>query len=211
MNLLKFTSRLLKVSSVLSAVCVIAATYPANAQESRSQNITGEGFQGGCTLDGNVSLQSGPSFRSTSIGATTGAIDTIKVHSTESHNGLWSWITVHGVEDINAWVDSDQLYDCEGPELHKDIPYAQAREFILSQGWRPVEVDPDNAFTMFGVDYLISLGFTEVVDCSGTGIGLCFLRFYNTQGEILNVYTANNNPGWNGPNVYSWRRVSPQL
>lgn len=201
MNFLKLTSRLLKISSVLSAVCVIAATYPANAQESRSQNITGEGFQGGCTLDGNTSLQSGPSFRSTHIGATTGAIDTIRVHNTEIHNGLWSWVTVHGTEDTNAWVDSDQLYNCEGPELYKGVSYAQARAFILSQGWRPVEVDPNNAnaVTRFGVDYLIRLGFTEAVDCSGTGIGLCFLRFYNTQGETLDVSTTGNNPDWGGP------------
>ena len=209
MNLSQLTSRLLKVSSVLSAVCLLATTHSAKAQEAQWQNVTGEGFRGGCTLDKGVSLQSGPSFRSTYIGATAGAIDTVRVHDTERHNGLWSWVTVHGTEDINAWVDSDQLYNCEGPELYEGIPYNQAREFILSQGWRPVEVDPNDAVARFGVDYLISLGFTEAVDCSGTGIGLCFLRFYNAQGETLDVSTTGNNPDWDGPKIYSWRRVSP--
>lgn len=209
MNSSKLASCLLRPFPVLSVAFALATAHPAEAQEARWQNITGEGFQGVCTSDDSISLRSGPSFQSTYLGAITDNVDTIKVHATENHDGLWSWVTVYGAKDTNAWVDSDQLYNCESPELYKRAPYAQAREFILSQGWQPVEVNPDNAVTRFGVDYLISLGFTEVVDCSGTGIGLCFLRFYNTQGETLDVSTTGNNPNWGGPKVYSWRRVSP--
>lgn len=209
MNSSKLASHLFKIFPALSVTCLLAMTYPAKAQETRRQNVTGEGFQGICTLDDSVSLRSGPSFRSTYLGATAGAVDTIKVHGTENHNGLWSWVTVYGVEDIDAWVDSNELYNCEGSSLYKTMPYVQARAFITSQGWRPVEVDIPSSPARFGIDYLISLGFTETVSCSGTGIGLCVLRFYNTQGEVLDVLTVGNNPNWGGPKVYSWYRVSP--
>lgn len=209
MNSSKFASCLLKVSPILSIACALATAYPAKAQEARWQNVTGEGFQGVCTLDDSISLRSGPSFQSTYLGATTDAVDTIKVHGTENHNGLWSWVTVYGMEDTDAWVNSDELYNCQGSNLYEAMPYAQAREFILSQGWQPAETDSRNPYAMPGTNYLISLGFTEAADCSGTGLGLCVLRFYNSKGEVLNVSTANNAPDWGGPKVYSWRRVSP--
>jgi hypothetical protein len=44
------------------------------------------------------------------------------------------------------------------------------------------------------IDHFIEKGYTEVVDCSGTGLGLCLFKFRNATGQTLSVTTANNAP-----------------
>ena len=54
------------------------------------------------------------------------------------------------------------------------------------------------------IRYLFSnRGYQEVVDCSGTGLGLCRFEFRNEKGEMLVVVTANNQPGQE-VSVFSW-------
>ena len=56
------------------------------------------------------------------------------------------------------------------------------------------------------IDRFIEKGYTEVVDCSGTGLGLCLFQFQNATGQTLLVTTANNDPRLEST-VFAWRLV----
>lgn len=93
------------------------------------------------------------------------------------------------------------------PRLRKGMPYAQARSLLLRQGWRAVvnseQVNNPNRSGV--IDYFINRqGYTEVVDCSGTGIGLCLFQFRNRAGQTLMISTADNDPPGKST-VYGWR------
>lgn len=82
------------------------------------------------------------------------------------------------------------------------MPYAAAREILLDAGWQaqnsPAEAEQDAALT-----YLIERGYSEVVSCSGTGLGLCAFEFIDAEGHQLSVSTTHNQPG-EEPVLFRW-------
>lgn len=90
--------------------------------------------------------------------------------------------------------------------LRKDMPYAEARDLLLEQGWQPSSPDqPGNEanLSILAVRELYDFGYQEVKDCSGTGLGLCRLEFTRGDREVLavSVTTANEEAE---PYVWDW-------
>ena len=93
----------------------------------------------------------------------------------------------------------------ELPKLKQGMPYSQAREMLLEAGWQAVfnrEILNDERGLI--VDYFFTgKDYTEIVDCAGSGLGLCLFRFESAYGEILFVTTANN--GADKEILFCWR------
>ncbi|MBD2456419.1 hypothetical protein H6G80_20365 [Nostoc sp. FACHB-87] len=69
--------------------------------------------------------------------------------------------------------------------LQAGMPYQKAREQVLQQGWQPnLQGDAPNLQDS-SVKELYDFGYTEVKDCSGTGVGACRFEFTNQVGELL--------------------------
>lgn len=92
------------------------------------------------------------------------------------------------------------------PRLRQNMTYAQARTMLIQRGWRPVvnSEQVNNRSRSITIDYLIKKGYPEVVDCSGTGLGLCLFQFRNAKGQNLFVSTANNQSGEEST-IHGWR------
>jgi hypothetical protein len=80
------------------------------------------------------------------------------------------------------------------PKLRQGMTYSEARNLLIEEGWQAVfntsQVNNPNRGAV--IDRFIEKGYTEVVDCSGTGLGLCLFQFQNATGQSLFVTTANN-------------------
>ncbi len=95
------------------------------------------------------------------------------------------------------------------PKLRQNMTYSEARNLLIQEGWQAVfntsQVNnPDRGIV---IDHLIEKGYTEVVDCSGTGLGLCLFEFRNATGQTLSITTANNIPEEESL-VFGWRLES---
>lgn len=92
----------------------------------------------------------------------------------------------------------------EALPLQQGMPYKQARQLLLRQGWRPnLQNDPPNLRSL-AVRKLYDLGYVEIEDCAGTGEGPCRFQFINDDGDQLFVVTTpgeNPNPD---PFVRNW-------
>lgn len=89
--------------------------------------------------------------------------------------------------------------------LRQEMPYAQARQILLDAGWQAIYHAPTRQI-FAPMDYLINeLGYHEVVDCSGTGLGLCLFEFADAYGHRLSISTIRNDPRFGEPTVYAWR------
>lgn len=87
--------------------------------------------------------------------------------------------------------------------LRQGMPYAQARKILLEAGWQAVELSP-NRERFSPLDYIIDqLGYNEVEDCSGTGMGYCRFSFADANGRKLAVITVNNQRGQQ-PKLQRW-------
>ncbi|MBW4578672.1 MAG: hypothetical protein KME42_03745 [Tildeniella nuda ZEHNDER 1965/U140] len=87
--------------------------------------------------------------------------------------------------------------------LRQGMPYAQARKILLEAGWQAVEFSP-NRERFSPMDYIINqLGYNEVEDCSGTGMGYCRFSFADANGRKLAVVTVNNQRGQQ-PKLQRW-------
>jgi hypothetical protein len=83
------------------------------------------------------------------------------------------------------------------------MPYAQARKILINAGWQAVELSP-NRDRSGSVGYIINtLGFNEVEDCSGTGMGFCRFNFADADGRTLAIVTVNNELGQK-PLLHRW-------
>jgi hypothetical protein len=93
----------------------------------------------------------------------------------------------------------------ELPKLKQNMPYSKAREMLLESGWQATfNQNLVYAERALAVDYFFSVqGYTEVVDCSNSGLGFCLFRFESAYGEILLITTANN--GNSQESVFGWR------
>lgn len=89
------------------------------------------------------------------------------------------------------------------PNLQQGMAYAQARQLILDAGWNlSYNAQASNTFGLPSkIAYFRGLGYTEVVDCAGTGMGLCRFEFYGDQGQTLAVSVGQ---GTQTDVVYQW-------
>lgn len=92
--------------------------------------------------------------------------------------------------------------------LQKGMPYSEARQLLLQQGWRPnLQGEPPNLRSL-AVRELYNLGYVEVEDCAGTGEGPCRFQFINNnEDQLVVVTTPRGNPRLNpnlGPFVRNW-------
>lgn len=75
----------------------------------------------------------------------------------------------------------------ESLPLQEQMPYKEARQRLIQQGWQPnLQGEPPNLRDQT-VKALFDLGYTEIKDCSGTGEGPCLFEFVNPQGDRLSV------------------------
>lgn len=75
------------------------------------------------------------------------------------------------------------------------MPYHKARKIILQNGWKPVPGNtPDENIGIPALAFQ-DLGYTEVDDCSGTGMGYCTFYFQDNKGEYLRIGTEGSDHG----------------
>jgi hypothetical protein len=88
--------------------------------------------------------------------------------------------------------------------LQQGMAYAEAREILIEAGWQAIEISPMQRESQSDtVSYLMELGYNEVVDCAGTGMGFCRLEFATAEGQTLAIVTVNNQRG-DEPTLYRW-------
>ncbi|NJL20546.1 MAG: hypothetical protein HC895_06625 [Leptolyngbyaceae cyanobacterium SM1_3_5] len=90
------------------------------------------------------------------------------------------------------------------PTLQQEMPYAQARQILLDEGWQAIDIPAlQRDYELSGLeDYIANeLGYGEMASCAGTGLGLCRFEFAAADGRKLIVVTANNEQE---PTLYRW-------
>ncbi|MGG6294699.1 hypothetical protein ACQ4M4_09760 [Leptolyngbya sp. AN02str] len=89
--------------------------------------------------------------------------------------------------------------------LQENMPYEEARSQLLEQGWQPNPHGDAPNLNDSTVRELVDLGYEEVKDCSGTGLGPCRLEFINAAGDVLAVSTIQNGSDSNRERVvWGW-------
>jgi hypothetical protein len=72
--------------------------------------------------------------------------------------------------------------------------YHDARKIILNSGWIPAKGMPPYREIGAAAHYFRDLGYSDVEECSGSGVELCNFYFQNEAGEYLKIGTeAENN------------------
>jgi hypothetical protein len=75
------------------------------------------------------------------------------------------------------------------PKLRQGMQFDKARTLLLDAGWQGIRnYPPPENFGMLGYVFY-DLGFTEVVDCAGTGMAPCIFVYKNAKGKKLEVHT----------------------
>lgn len=86
---------------------------------------------------------------------------------------------------VNAQNDAP-----EDLQIAEGMPYSEAREILIQQGWQPnLEGEPADLADA-AVRRLFELGYEEIKSCSGTGEAPCRYEFVNDRGELLVVVTT---------------------
>jgi hypothetical protein len=80
---------------------------------------------------------------------------------------------------------TDSSVDALG--LRENMPYAEARSLILSQGWEPNQAGEAPNLNSTTIQELYDFGYPEIKDCAGTGLGQCRFEFRNASGQLLVV------------------------
>jgi hypothetical protein len=89
--------------------------------------------------------------------------------------------------------------------LRQGMPYGEARQILIDAGWQAAIQSPMGRPQYAPLNYIIGdLGYHEVVDCSGTGMGFCWFEFVDAYGRTIKVTTTNNQPDWGGPILHRW-------
>ncbi|MCT7989399.1 hypothetical protein [Laspinema olomoucense] len=88
-------------------------------------------------------------------------------------------------------------------DLSQSMPYSEAREFVLDEGWQINYRNANSNDLLSGsLERLINeLDYPEFEDCSGTGMGFCRASFVNAYGESLILVTVNNEEE---PTLFRW-------
>lgn len=68
--------------------------------------------------------------------------------------------------------------------------YHEARKIIIQNGWAPINALRSNLDTQYqSPRFYFEAEYTEVLDCSGTGMGYCAFAFKNNKNQYLKVTT----------------------
>jgi hypothetical protein len=115
-----------------------------------------------------------------------------------------SQLTLGAIATIAVVLIGSPLFAQEVPDaLERNMPYSDAREMLMEAEWQPIEVtgreNPSETVTR-----LVDLGYGEVVDCAGTGMGFCRFEFVNEAGKKLAIVTVNNQAEGEGSLLYRW-------
>lgn len=74
--------------------------------------------------------------------------------------------------------------------ISEQMPYPQARDILIQQGWQP-NLDGEPAdLADATVRTLFELGYEEIKSCSGTGEAPCRFEFINDRSSLLVVVTT---------------------
>jgi hypothetical protein len=84
--------------------------------------------------------------------------------------------------------------------IQQGMPYKEARKILLQQGWQanlPVSNGQLPNLENAAIKVAFELGFEEIKDCSGTGLGLCRFEFINYKGKqlVVSATTARSDKG----------------
>lgn len=130
----------------------------------------------GCTSVANPSVQQGEN--SPSVNSQTGTVQVKQDQNPSTINPQ--------SEDVQASTrNSPNAPDQFG--LQEGMRYEEARKLLIQQGWHPHLQGESPNLNDTSVRELFNLGYEEVKDCSGTGIGLCRFEFTNEAGKLLVV------------------------
>jgi hypothetical protein len=88
--------------------------------------------------------------------------------------------------------------------LQEGMPYQKAREVLIQKGWQPHLLGDAPNLNDTSVRELFELGYQEVKDCSGTGLGPCRFEFTNAAGELLSVSAITGGASNRERQVWRW-------
>ncbi|MEO0396425.1 MAG: hypothetical protein AAF243_10645 [Cyanobacteria bacterium P01_A01_bin.137] len=80
------------------------------------------------------------------------------------------------------------------------MPYADARALIDQNIWAP-RTYPPLEYVSTTVQTMRDLGYEEVRDCAGTGLGLCRMEFIEREGLVLVIIVTTSEAE---PMVWNW-------
>ena len=78
-----------------------------------------------------------------------------------------------------------------------NMPYHEARNIILQNGWNPVPGNMSDENIGIPAIMFRNLGYIEVVDCTSAGVSYCAFYFQNKNGEYLKIETKGEDDGLN--------------
>ncbi|MBE9067661.1 hypothetical protein IQ260_13450 [Leptolyngbya cf. ectocarpi LEGE 11479] len=84
--------------------------------------------------------------------------------------------------------------------MEAGMPYAEARALIDQTIWAPKTHPPLDTVST-SVQNMRDLGYEEVRDCAGTGLGLCRMEFIEREGLVLVIIVTTSEAE---PMVWTW-------
>ena len=103
----------------------------------------------------------------------------------KNYTSLIAGLLAGAITLLNGAVHAQEV-----PLLKQKMSYAKAREILIHSGWQAIETPIlQRGDRFFGAtEYIVKkLGYNEVVDCSGTGMGFCRFEFAAADGRKLAV------------------------
>ena len=105
---------------------------------------------------------------------------------------------------LGSLLVSTQCFAQSFPQLRQGMSYLAARQQLLEAGWQALsnmrQVNNPNRSSR--ITHFINLGYSEIIDCAGTGLGLCTFEFQGNQGQKLLMSVAR---GRETDVVFGWR------
>jgi hypothetical protein len=107
----------------------------------------------------------------------------------------------------NAPVNSEKSANAgEVVGIQQGMSYKEARKRLLKQGWQ-ADLPASNGqlpnLENAAIKAAFELGYGEIKECSGTGLGLCRFEFVNYKGELLIVSATRAKS--DNPELTVWR------
>ena len=92
------------------------------------------------------------------------------------------------IQDKSAQIETKRFLDrSEFAGLQEGRLYKEVRVLLIQQGWQPHALGEPPNLNSSAVSTLFELGYEEIKDCAGMGLGLCRFEFTNETGELLVV------------------------
>ena len=108
----------------------------------------------------------------------------------------------------NSPVNSEKSANAgEVVGIQQGMPYKEARKLLIKQGWQanlPVSNGQLPNLENAAIKAAFELGFEEIKDCSGTGLGLCRFEFINYKGEQLVISATRARSDKGELTVWRW-------